>query len=744
MPPMNLAPAPDTLEAGAGTAERASTVNLQDYLRVLYRYKWGIVALAVIGGLLAALKAYSDVPIYRATSTLLIERQAARFVSIETVYQANPGYDFGEYYQTQYEILKSRPLAERVVNKLGVAAFAPKPDAQSGFSFAKLFGRTSAPAAPPSKEAQFESAVGTVQGALQVQPIRNSQLVKLQYEGPDPQLIATLANTLGQAYIEETLEGRLEMAESASSWLNDRLAGLRTKLEESEKALQAYRDQERLIDVKGVDSLATQELTLASERLATARRERVDKEALYRQVQQVRSSGGSLDGIPALLAYPLVAELKTAAVAAERNKNELSQRYGPRHPKMVEADTALETARSALQRQLEAVADGIARDFESARTREGQLSGELGSAKGEVRDINRKQYELTRLEREVESNRQLFDLFQQRFKETSASGGVQNANARVVEKAQVPGGPVFPNKQRTTTVGILLGLALGVALAFLLDHLDNTLKGTDDVERRLGLPVLGLLPRLETSGDKDRSPLRHFADSPKTSFSESVRTVRTSVLLSAIDHPHRRLLVTSSVPGEGKTTLSVNLAHALGQMRKVLLIDADMRRPAVHRGLPDLESMKGLSQFVSGDAKLSECVKQVGETGQVYVMPAGPVPPNPQELLSSHRFSEALEQLSKAFDHVIIDCAPACAVSDALVLSRMVHAVIYVVRSDSTPYQLAEQGVKRLRRVNAPLIGAVVNHVVPKKGRGGYGKYYYYGDGYYHDYGYGSAKPKKA
>jgi capsular exopolysaccharide synthesis family protein len=739
---MNLAPAPDTLEAGTG--ERQSAVNLQDYLRVLYRYKWGIVALAIIGGLLAALKAYSDTPIYRATSTLLIERQAARFVSIETVYQANPGYDFGEYYQTQYEILKSRPLAERVVEKLGVAAFAPKAEAPKGFSLSKLFGATPAPSAPPSAEAQFESAVGTVQGALQVQPIRNSQLVKLQYEGPDPELIATLANTLGQAYIEETLEGRLEMAESASSWLNERLAGLRTKLEESEKALQAYRDQERLIDVKGVDSLAAQELNLATERLAAARRERVDKEALYRQVQQARQSGGSLDGIPALLTYPLVGELKTAAVAAESTRNDLAQRYGPRHPRMVEAQTAAETARAALERQLEAVADGIARDYESARSREAQLSGELGSAKGEVRDINRKQYELTRLEREVESNRQLYDLFQQRFKETSASGGVQNANARVVEKAQVPGGPVFPNKRRTTMVGVLLGLALGVALAFLLDHLDNTLKGTDDVERRLGLPVLGLLPRLETTGDKDRSPLRHFADSPKTSFSEAVRTVRTGVLLSAIDHPHRRLLVTSSVPGEGKTTLSVNLAHALGQMRKVLLIDADMRRPAVHRGLPDLETMKGLSQFVAGDAQISECVSKVGDTGQVFVMPAGPVPPNPQELLSSHRFAEALESLSAAFDHVIIDCAPSCAVSDALVLSRMVHAVIYVVRSDSTPYQLAEQGVKRLRRVNAPLIGAVVNQVVPKKGRGGYGKYYYYGDGYYHDYGYGAGKPKKA
>jgi capsular exopolysaccharide synthesis family protein len=462
-------------------------------------------------------------------------------------------------------------------------------------------------------------------------------------------------------------------------------------------------------------------------------------------VQQVKSAGGRIDSVASISANPLVAELRRNDAQAERTVNEVSQRYGPMHPKMVEAKIARDAARAALDRQLDQIAASVQKEYEIARDRENQIAGELGSAKGEMQDLNRKQYQLSALQRDVDSNKQLFDMFQTRFKENSASSGMETANARIVEAARVPKSPVYPNKQKAIMVGLLLGLTLGISLAFLLDHMDNTLKGGEDVERRLNVPVLGLLPKLKTSGKKDYGPLSYFKEQPKSSFSEAVRTIRTGVLLSAIDHPHRRVLVTSSVPGEGKTTLASNLAYALGQMRKVLLIDADMRRPSVHRGLPETSEAKGLSHFVSGEANISDCMTHIADTN-LYVMRAGAVPPNPLELLSSKRFEDALEGLSKAFDHVIIDCAPACAVSDALVLSRMVHAVVYVIRSDSTPWQLADQGLKRLRRVNAPLVGAVVNQVLPRKGRYGYGysyaygKYYYYGDGYYHDYGYNAGK----
>ncbi len=741
---MNLATPPDLLESAA--PERTQLPNLQDYLRVVFRYKWGVLGLALVGGLLAALKAYSDIPVYRATATMLIEREPVKFVSIDSVAAAQQYYDFGEYYQTQYEILRSRPLAERVVAKLGVEKFRAKP-VERGFSWRKLLPGKSeaaaAPAPPPDPKVEFSSAVGQVLGGLSIQPIRNSQLVKVSFDRADPEFAAELANTMTQAYVESILEGRIEMAEAASTWLNERMSGLRQKLEESEKALQDYRDKGGLIDVKGVDTLATTELNLATTRLAEARRERVEKESIYGQVRSAGGRGEALEKIPGLLSYPLVSELKSKVVEAERQLNELAGRYGPRHPKYVEAQANLDTAKSAFHKQLEQVADGIAKEYQAARDRENAIAGELGSAKGEIRDVNRKQYELQRLQREVDSNRQLYEMFQTRFKETSASNGVQNANARLIESALVPGSPIYPDKRRATIVGLLVGLALGVALAFMLDHLDNTLKGAEDVERRLGISVLGMLPKLATKDAKDRGPLRQFSEAPKSTFSEAIRTVRTSVMLSAIDQRHKRILVTSSVPSEGKTTLSVNLAQAMGQMRKVLLIDADMRRPAVHRGLPELADCKGLSHFVAGEAQISECIRQIG-AGGVYVMPAGPVPPNPQELLQSRRFEEALGSLSNAFDHVVIDCAPTLAVSDALVLSRLVHAVVYVVRSDSTPWQLVDQGLKRLRRANAPLIGAVVNHVVPRKSRYGYGygygKYYYSGDSYYHDYGYGSSK----
>jgi polysaccharide biosynthesis transport protein len=737
---MNVALPNDALEA-APPADGRELPNLQDYLRILMRFKWGVLALMVACGLISVLRAYSETPIYQATATLLIERQAARFVSIEEVYRGNQGWDFGEYYQTQYEILRSRPLAERVVDKLGLDPFRPKAAPEPGFSWRKLIpgNKPAVPAKPPSDVELRNAAIGGVQGSLSILPVRNSQLVRIQFRSPDPIFAATLANAHSQAYIEETLEGRVQMSQTASNWLNERTAGLREKLEQSERALQEFRDRERLIDVKGVDSLAASELSLASERLSEARRERSEKEVMFRQVQDARTRG-ELDKLPILLNSPQVIDLKQAVIDAERSLGELSGRYGPKHPRLVEAQTSLSTARTALSRQLELTASAVEREYLAARTREGEVSGEMGSAKGEVRELNRKQYELQALQREVDSNRQLYEVFQNRYKETAASGGVQSANARLIEAALPNGTQVYPNKRRSALIGLLIGLALGIALALVLDHLDNTLKGADDVERRLGLPVLGLVPRLPDSAEAAEAPIRYFASHPHSSFAEAVRTIRTGVLLSAVDQEHKRLLITSSVPGEGKTTLSMNLAFSLGQMKKVLLIDADMRRPALHRGLPDQRQSPGLSEFITGEAKVSDCLRQLPNS-QVFVMPAGVAPPNPLEILSSRKFADALDNLGKAFDHVLIDCAPACAVSDALVLSKLVHGVVYVVRSDSTQWQVARTGVKRLARIDAPIIGAVVNQVVPRKGAYGYGKYYYHGDGYYSDYGY--AKRKK-
>ncbi len=721
-------------------SQRAQRVasNLNDYLRVMYRFKWGVIGLALIGILIGAFKAYSETPIYQASATMLIERQAARFVPIEESYRgASSFYDFGEYYQTQYEILKSRSIAERTVELLGLEKFRTPSPVKSGFSLSKLnpLKRETTTQKIPDAELR-DAAIGRVQGNLQLQPIRNSQLVRLVFRDTNPVFAAEMANTHAKSYIEDAMESRVEMSQTAATWLNERMSGLRAKLDDSERKMQEFRDREKVVDLGGGGSVASQELSIMTERLSQARRERIDKETLYRQVQSVRASGGRLDSIPSVLAYPLVSELKDQELNAERDVSDLSQRYGPLHPKLQEAKTRLSTAKTALDRRLAEIADGIGREYQVSRLAEGELSGAVGSTKGELRETNRKQYEINRMQREVDNDRQLFEMFQQRYKETNASGGVQTANARIVEAARPSFAPVLPNKRRMIMIGLFVGLALGIGLAFLLDHLDNTLKGPEDVEHYLQLAVLGSLPKLKPEEMK-AEPIRQVELDPKSSYAEAVRTIRTGILLSAIDKPHQRVLVTSSVPGEGKTTLSMNLAQSLGQMRKTLVIDCDMRRPTLHHALQDSKQSPGLSELLTGQAKFQDCIRHAS-VANLFIMPAGVVPPNPLEILSSKRFEELLDEVGKHFEHIILDCAPACAVSDALVLSRLAHAVVYVVKSDSTPWQIAQSGVRRLQRVNAPLVGAVVNQITARQGT--YGKYYYYADGYYSDYGYGHDK----
>ena len=273
----------------------------------------------------------------------------------------------------------------------------------------------------------------------------------------------------------------------------------------------------------------------------------------------------------------------------------------------------------------------------------------------------------------------------------------------------------------------------GIGIAFLLERLDNTLKTSDDVEDKLQLPVLGLVPALKTKGKGGSSPQRIFLDESQSQFAETIRTLRTSVMLSGLDSPHKLVLVTSSIIGEGKTTVAMNLAFALGHLEKVLLIDADMRRPSMGEHCGFGRDAPGLSNLIAGTATPSECIHKLPDS-HVHVLPAGIVPPNPLELLSSHRLAAALEKLGQAYDRIVVDSAPTQAVSDPLVLSRYSNAVIYVVQADSTPYQVAQVGLKRLRQVDAPVIGVVLNRVEVQKS-GKYGKYGYYGD-YYAHYGY--------
>jgi capsular exopolysaccharide synthesis family protein len=716
-------------------------INLSDYLRVLSKYKWSILGFTLVVTLLASLYTFSLVSIYRATATILIETQEENVVSIEEVYGLSTNYD---YFQTQHRILQSRGLSEKVIDALKIAEhpeFKYNPASQKpgildkikSWFFTGQLQEEEPP--PPTEHALRNRIVGAFLGRLNVTPIEYSQLINISFESSDPELTAKVPNKLADIYILSDLEGRLAMTRKAANWITDRLEGLRQNVVDSEKALQKYRDKEKLIDVGGVDSLAALELDQLTGALVEARRNRDEAWNIYRQIDALKGEPVEVfESLPAVLKDPLVQVAKHAQAEAQRKVSELEKRYGPKHPKMIAARSELDTTNKNVQAQISNAVKSIESEYEVADSKVAHLSAALNNTKREATEINRKESQLVALERDVESNRNIYEMFLTRFKETDAIGDLQPANARIVDPAVIPSSPVKPDKRRIILIALFLSAMFATIIAFIIEALDNTLKDSHDVEVKLHLPVLGILPKVKIWIKKDIKAMRYYSDHNRTSFAENIRTVRSGILMSGLDEEQKVVMVTSAIPSEGKSITSVNLALAFGQMSKVkvLLIDADLRHASIGKvfGLDSKDI--GLSHFMIGTHTLEQSVHHF-EKEKIYIMPVGVVPPNPLEMISAKRFKQGLEALKKDFTHIVIDSAPTIAVSDALVLSQLVNEVIYVIKADDTPYQLAQEGIKRLRQVNAHIVGAVLNQINPSKKPGRYG--YYYGDYYgYHGY----------
>ena len=724
----------------------AETLDLVEYWRSITKRKWSILALVFLVALLTTLIVYSLRPTYRSTATILIEQGKSKVVSIEEVYNAMGGNR--EYYQTQVEILKSQELARKVVERLKLTThpdFDPRQSEEAARDFwlpMDLFKSKT----PASEDEIQKRVIRRFMNDLQVQPVRNSQLVQVSYASFDKDLAAKVPNTLADVYIESDLEARVSMTQKAGAWLTDRLGGLRKKLDESEKALQDYRDRERIIDAKGVAlSGFSKALEEATSNLVSARSKRAEAESLYNQVQAARQGkGGGIESIPAVLKHPTVQRLKEQEADAERKLADASKRYGPEHPKMQQANGELTAAKESTKRQIDTVVAGVFKEYEVARANELAIAGALGQSKSEIQGLNRKEFQLGVLEREAQANRQLYDMFMNRFKETNVAGDLQSTVARVVDPATIQSVPYAPKKVQIVSIAAAVALLIGVMLSLLLDRISNTINTAGEVEARLGLPMLGYLMKMYGGKKSMKSELAFIADS-QSLFSESIRTIRTSVLMSALDSPKKVIVITSSVPEEGKTTVSFNLACALAQVKRVLLVDADLRRPKIGRLIGRDKDAPGLSHMVSGVAPISECIYHHVEGG-FHILAAGFVPPNPLEMISSAKFGEVLEKLKEAFDIILIDSPPVQLVSDAVVLSQVASTVIYVVKADSTPFPLARNGIRRLSLANAPLLGVVLNQLDLERAEKYYGEYSGYGRyrGYKgYAYGYGPDSPKK-
>ena len=721
-------------------------LDLRQYLAVIARNKWSILTLSLIITVIAALYVYSLAPVFRATSTILLDPQKQNVVSIEEVYGLPNLYY--EYYQTQLEIIRSRELLAKVVNRLNLAPgdlVKGNREPKISFDWRSLIpnfstGETVEPVAKQTtmtKEEKEDALAGSLSGMVDVNLVNDSHLVNISFDTHNPELAARLANALAEVYIESGLEARLESTRKASEWITEHLKGLKAKVDESSQALQDFLSQQSLVDAQGVDSIAVKKLDEVSTELVDARKDLSEAQELYRQLNSLKGQPPeAFESVPAVLKDPLVHQASAAKSAAEQKVSELSDRYGPKHPKMIAAKAELETARKNLEAHIRNVIDSINKEYRLSRARVEHLTGEMQETKSELSQINRKSNELDILQQELESNRQLYEMFLNRFKETNITDDLKTTNARVVDKAQVPGAPYKPNARRFITISFLTALILSIMLVFLIESLDNTLSSTMDVENKLFLPVLGILPKLNFWSKRDIKAMRYYSDKKHSSFSENIRTIRTSVLLNDIDKEKKIILVTSSVPQEGKSLLAVNLSLSLGQMKKTLLIDADMRKPSIERAFDMKKNEFGLTHFIAGTHPLKECLHYFGEEN-LHIMPAGQVPSNPLELLSSSRFEKTARGLLQYYDYIVFDSAPAVPVSDPVVLSRIADVTIYVVKADSTPYQTARNGLKKLQSVNANVLGIVLNQVVPAKRPKRYG---YGNTDYYSYYGYESKK----
>jgi capsular exopolysaccharide synthesis family protein len=713
------------IDINATPQGQGESLDVVEYWRAISKRRWSILALTALVAVLATLIVYSLRPTYRATATLLIEQGKSKVVSIEEVY--NQGLTGNrEYFQTQVEILKSDELARKVVEKLHLTTHPDYDPRQSRPGPVSRLLSVFRESSTPSEDEILKRVVQRFKRDLQVQLIRNSQLAQISFTSFDKDLSAAVPNALADIFIENDLEARVAMTDKASQWLRDRMGELKAKVDASERTLQDFRDREHIVDTKGLAmSGVTKQLEELTRSLVEARAKRAEAESAYSLVQQIRAgkSPAGYDTIPAVIRDPLVQKMKEAEGDAERRMSDAAKRYGPEHPKLIQAKAELEAARDNTKRQIQFVVQGLAKEYEVARANEAAVQNALAQSKADIQGYNRKEFQLGILERDVQQNRNLYEMFVSRLKETSVGNEVQSTIARVVDPATVPTEPYAPKKSQIVGIASGVALLLSAMLALLLDRLNNTVNSTSDVENRLGVPALGVLQKIKGFGKKKGfiSELAFFNDTQST-FAEAVRTVRTSVLMSALDHQHKIVVVTSSVPEEGKTTLSFNLACALGQVKKVLLIDADLRRPKIGKLVGRETRQPGLADLVAGQAQVSQCVF-FDERAGIHILPAGTVPPNPLELLSSRRFDDVVTKLREAFDIVVIDSAPLQLVSDAQVLSQFASSVIYVVKADATPYQVAQNGLKKLRRVNAPILGVVLNQLDMEKAEKYYGEY---------------------
>lgn len=722
-------------------------IDFGAYLRVIKQKKWSIFGFALIVSIAVSMIAMTLTPKYLATATLLIESSQTKAIGIEEVYGLDSSRK--EYYLTQFEVLKSNSIAREVIEKLNLAEhpdFISKPSLSAEF---KNYLKGLLPFLPqkePDSSAtdvqQQKKMLGLVaafQSRLTVNPIRKTQLVHITFESSDPELAALVANTVGEVYIDSNMRAKMGITKKASDWLNVRLSELRIQLDDSEARLQEYRESQELIDIEGVSGLINQELEQTSQQLVVARNEKNNLNSINRVIAEYgKENIERLGSMPEITSHRVIQDVKREMVFAQRKVSELGEVYGPKHPKIISAKAELATVTKNLHEQIMGLVAGIEKELNRSIRTVKALEQDVADVRARYQDISRKETDYNQLKREVDTNRTIFNSFLSRSKETEVTSDFSSAAARFTDRAFAPLNPSKPNKKVIVLLTFVASLGFAMIMALIFDSLNDTIKSKADIENRLMHRMLGLLPLVRLP-KKANLPIHAYLQDGYKNFAEAVRTFRTGLILTQMERNHHVIAVTSTVPGEGKTTTSANLAMSLGQLGKVLLIDADLRKPSICRRFDIPAYHPGLSNLIIGTEKLDECIFMDKEAS-FMIMPSGPVPSNPLELLASERFTKLINSLKNQFDYIVIDTPPTQAVSDPLVIAQLADAVVYVVKSDSTRIKAIKGGLDRLFEVKANIAGVVLNQVdVTKDHDGSYQGYYDY-----YDYGHNTVSdPKK-
>lgn len=647
-----------------------------------------------------------------------------------------------QFYETQFQLIQSRAVALRVVEMLSLEqnfdVIAPFIGDEATFrvpvktwiknlvkqakgAIGNFAGEDEA--GPPLDEektlqSKKERIAGMLKGGLTVQPLMDSNITEIRYLSPNPEFSALVANSYAAAYLEETLNMKMEATRRNLEWMTKKSAEEREKLEKREAELQEYMRQNDLVAMENRITLVPQQLAQLGKDLVIAEMKRKELSLLFNKINRVSGNPDAAETILSISEGNTLQILRAQIMQAEQEVMQLSNKYGSKHPSMVKARGDLNILRDKRRQEIRRLTQKVRDQYELASSNENSLREQLESMRSEAMSVNEKFVQYSSLQREIETNQQLFNKLLAKIKDQSITGETQPVNLWIVEESRVPGSQAKPWVAVNLVLGIIIGLAGGVLGAFLIDYMDNTIKSPEDAEAVLGVPVLGVISLSKNSIEGI------VAREPTSPVTESYNHLRTSLQLSAADSPPRKILVTSSIQGEGKSTTAINLAFSFAKSEsRVLLIDGDMRRPRVSKVFK-LKNKEGLSSYLSGATE--NYLVHKGMHPNLSIITSGPTPPNPSELLSSNRFKMLIKELSTQFDVIVCDSPPILSVTDPRAMSQSFDGILMVARGGVTTFPLVGRGVKHLREVNATLLGLVINGLDPKKHSEYYHDYYYY------------------